>query len=128
MKGGEILMNNNKMLLMVVGVFNLLAGLLGFVQDPLLGLLAVNGAHNVIHLVTGAAALYAALNLESSVLIARVFAVVYALVAVLGFLLVPDEGLLLGIVKVNTVDHLYHVLLAAIFGYVGFINTKAKAA
>jgi len=114
---------------MVVGVFNLVAGVLGFFNNPLLGLLAVNPAHNVIHFVTGAAALFAATNEEYRSLIAKVFGVVYALVAVLGFVMVPVEGDLLGLVRVNTADHIYHVVLAAVFLYIGFMpNGKTATA
>jgi hypothetical protein len=118
---------NNKMLLMVVGVVNLVAGVLGFFTDPVFGLLAVNGAHNVIHLTTGVAALYAAMNEDYRALIAKIFGVVYTLVAVLGFVLVPTEGDLLGLVRVNTADHFYHVLLAVVFLYVGFMSNGKKA-
>ena len=118
---------SKKTLLLVVGVFNLIAGVLGFFNNPLLGLLAVNSVHNIIHLVTGAAGLYGSQSEDKAVMVGKVFAVVYGLVTVLGFLLVPDEGLLLGLVEVNTADHFYHLLLTVLFGYVGFVPTRKTA-
>ena len=118
---------SKKTILLVVGVFNVLAGVVGFFNNPLFGILAVNGVHNIIHLVTGAAGLYGAQSEKNAVMVGRVFAVVYALVAVLGFLTVPVEGDLLGLVRVNSADHIYHVLLTAAFAYVGFTPARKDA-
>ncbi len=108
----------------VFGAVLLAVGLLGFVpaltpEGRLLGLFEVNGVHNLIHLLSGAAALAAAFSSESaSRLYFQVFGVVYALVALLG-LLNPD-GPLLGLVAHNMADLLLHVLIAAAALALGF--------
>ena len=76
----------------IFGAAFLIAGLLGFVpatapNGMLLGLLHVNHAHNVVHLITGVVALLAAYSgARASQLFFQIFGVIYALVAVLGFL------------------------------------------
>ncbi len=91
-----------------------LAGLLGFVPNPLVapdGVFAVNGMHNMVHLLTGAAFLAGGLLLPGKErLTIQVVAGAYLGVAVLGFLTSGD--MLLGIVRLNEADRWLHVGLA----------------
>jgi uncharacterized protein DUF4383 len=88
-KGGVVML---KIAATIFGAAFLIAGLLGFVpatapNGMLLGLLHVNHAHNVVHLITGVVALLAAYSgARASQLFFQIFGVIYALVAVLGFL------------------------------------------
>ena len=120
---------NNKTLVTLLGVVLLAIGLLGFINDPVLGLFDVNGTHNVIHLTSGALAfLLLARGEAGAILFGKIMAVVYGLVTVLGFIQVPDGGLLLGLVEVNTMDHILHLILTVIFAYIGFVNKPASVA
>ncbi len=113
---------------MTLGVVFIVVGLLGFVNDPILGLFEVDAVHNIIHLVTGIAAVAMAAKGEAMAKKwAQVFGVIYALVAVLG-LVVGGSGKLLGLIEVNTADHVLHVVLALVILYVGFgLKEEAKA-
>lgn len=107
------------MILMVLGMVFVAMGLLGFVNDPVLGLFEVDMLHNVIHLVAGLLALTAVGMGESMMrLYARVFGLVYGLVAVLGFLMGGD--MILGLFEANMADHVLHAGLAVALLYVGF--------
>ena len=98
------------------------AGLLGFfyestftsdesVREPVLGILDVNGWHNVVHLATGALGLLA---YTAGAYAARTYAfglgAVYVLVAVWGFI-VGDGDSILSIVPVNTEDNVLHLVI-----------------
>ena len=79
-------------------------------HDELLGILAVNGWHNVVHIVTGL------LGLAAAGYAARTYALalglVYLAVAVWGFSEVEDGvGALLDVVPVATQDNLLHLVL-----------------
>jgi len=73
------------------GVVFLLVGILGFVpsitkDEMLLGIFHVNFAHNVVHLASGAVFLLCGMaGASSSRMFFKIFGIVYALVAVLGF-------------------------------------------
>lgn len=96
------------------GTAFLFAGLLGFVPNPLLapgGVFAVNGMHNLVHLLTGAAFLAGGLFVPGKEqLTLRAVSVAYAAVAILGFLTSGDW--LLGVVRINEADRWLHAGLA----------------
>ena len=108
----------------VFGVVFLLIGVLGFVpaltpDGHLLGIFHVDTIHNIIHLASGAVALWAGYNsYRASKLYFQIFGVVYALVAVLG--LFTGEGEILGLVANNGADVVLHLLIAASALALGF--------
>ena len=106
------------------GVIFVLVGLAGYVpaltpDGKLLGMFAVNGPHNLVHLATGVIALAIALGSPANLsLFFKVFGVVYALVAVLGFF--SGDQPLLGVIAHNTADLWLHVVIAAVSLWIGF--------
>lgn len=123
----------------LIGVAFLLVGIVGFVA-PGVGGFHLSFAHNLIHLVSGALALY--FGLAGSLAAARtfdiVFGVVYGLLGVCGFLLgkpgTPDMPgmaaddhlfkVLPGTLELGTSDHLFHIVLGIVFIAAGLM-TKA---
>ncbi len=106
----------------VFGIVFLAVGVLGYVpgitsDGMLLGLFQVDGLHNIIHIVSGLAALAAAWGLYAPRLYFRVFGVVYALVTVLGFI---GDGSVLGLIMVNMADNVLHLVIAAAALWIGF--------
>jgi hypothetical protein len=111
-----------KTIVTILGVVFVLIGLLGFVNNPILGIFEVDTLHNIIHLVSGVLALYAVnKGHEATILFAKVFGVVYAVVAILGLFMGSP---ILGLVHANMADHVLHVALAAIFLFLGFGGSK----
>ncbi|MCA1619231.1 MAG: DUF4383 domain-containing protein [Acidobacteria bacterium] len=127
----------------ILGVVFILVGILGFLAPGMLGF-HLNLAHNLIHLVSGAVALYFGFSatLSAARLFCIVSGVVYGLLGLLGFLLgggaahgvggVPaahhgatDSSLwtvLPGSLELASVDHIFHLLLAAVFLIGGFLT------
>lgn len=122
---------NIKTLAIIFGVVFLLIGVLGFVpalvpDGKLLGIFQVNALHNIVHLLSGAVALFAGMtSFDYSKLYFKVFGAVYALVTILGFL--TGNGLL-GLLPVNMADNLLHLVIAASALYLGFMMAMPKAA
>ena len=107
----------------IFGVVLTLVGILGFVpgitsaDGMLLGLFMTDGIHNIIHVITGLAALAAAWGMFSTRLYFQVFGVVYGLVTIIGFL----QGVtVLGLITVNMADNVLHLLIAAVALWAGF--------
>jgi Domain of unknown function (DUF4383) len=112
----------------VIGAVFVVVGLLGFVPNPLVsstGLFAINTAHNLIHLLSGAAILACAFSSIGAGIALKIFGVVYALVAVLGLIMHGD--MLLGFIRVNHADHWLHVLLAVVILAAAFMLPEQRA-
>ena len=116
----------------VFGAVFILVGFLGFVpgitrDGHLLGIFHVNPAHNVVHLLTGAVAIScAAASAHACQVFFRIFGIVYALVAVLGF--VQGNGMLLGAIANNIADAWLHAGIAAVSLFLGFGVREAATA
>ena len=113
----------------VLGVVFLLVGLAGFAIPDLLGA-HLSLAHNVVHLVSGAVALY--LGLKGTEDAARtwcwVFGAVYLLLGLAGFVAGAgaDRTLVVipGQLELGTMDHVIHVALGAVFLVGGFMSRR----
>jgi hypothetical protein len=120
-----------KTIALLFGVVFLVVGILGFVpavtpNQMLLGIFHVNTAHNVVHLLSGVLALWAGMSSTAYArLYFRLFGVVYALVAVLGFL--AGNAMVLGLISNNMADTALHVVIALVALTLGFLVKEATA-
>lgn len=115
-----------KKVVKIFGWVLLLVGILGFFNNPILGIFAVDTIHNIIHVVSGLVAIMMAGKGESSAkTFAKVFGAVYALVAILGFL--SSDDMILGLISANSADHWLHVALAVVFLAVGFGGSRSNS-
>ena len=115
-----------QMYALVVGASLVVGGVLGFFynasfatgdatltdRDAVLGLLDVNGWHNLVHVISGLLGLAVAGSFTSARAYAGIFGAVYMLLAVLGFA-AGDGETLFSLVPVNTEDNVLHLLLGA---------------
>src|SRR5262245_53494557 len=106
------------------GAVMVIVGILGFVpgitdNGMLFGILRVNPAHNLIHLLSGIAGIAVGMATEQAArLFFQVFGVLYGLVAIAG--LFTGEEPLFGIVALNHADHALHAVIAVFSLIVGF--------
>jgi hypothetical protein len=102
----------------ILGVVFLLVGLIGFVSPNLLGA-HLTPVHNVVHIVSGAIALYFGFagTLSGAKIFSLAFGVVYLALGVLGMALGSGEDRMwmLGPLHFGNADHGIHVLLGIIF-------------
>ena len=88
-----------------------------------LGLFPVNILHNIVHIAFGLWGLAAAGRVDAARLYARVVAISYALLTVLG--LIPATNTVFGLVPIYGHDVWLHALLAAVAAYFGFAARAA---
>lgn len=123
----------------LLGVVFLLVGIAGFVKPDLLGT-HLTLAHNLVHIISGAIALY--LGFAGSPKAAKtfclVFGLVYLLLGVAGFLLghpgtptmagmAADTKLwkvLPGTLELGQMDHIVHILLGVVFLAGGLLGRR----
>jgi Domain of unknown function (DUF4383) len=113
---------------MLFGIVFLAVGILGFVpgitkDEMLLGIFHVNAMHSIVHIVSGAVFLFASMaGAGPARLWFKVFGLIYAVVAVLGFM--NPTGPVLGMISNNPADTWLHVVLAAAMLLIGFAAPK----
>jgi hypothetical protein len=114
------------------GIVFLLIGILGFVpaatpaNGMLLGIFHVNTAHNLVHLASGAVFLLCAMaGVGASRTFFRIFGIIYALVALLGFYY--GDNAIFGLIANNTANIWLHVGLAVVMLFLGFGASSSKA-
>jgi O-antigen/teichoic acid export membrane protein len=90
-------------------------------RDAVLGILDVNGWHNVVHLLSGAFGLLVATSYVGARVYALVFGGVYLLVALLGFL-EGNGGVVLGLLPVSTEENVFHLLIG-VAGVIAGLST-----
>jgi hypothetical protein len=107
---------------LVIGLTLVAAGILGFFysasfstgdgteRDAVLGILDVNGWHNLVHIATGALGLAVAASYGGARGYAIGLGAVYILVAALGFI-AGDGDEILNLIPVNTEDNFLHLLI-----------------
>lgn len=108
------------------GVIFLLLGVLGFIpgvtndDGMLLGIFQVDAVHNIVFLITGILALWMGMAGEASAKsFFKIFGVIYALLAIMGFFQ-GDSDMLLGMFDNNMADTWLHVIAAVVFLWAGF--------
>jgi hypothetical protein len=112
-----------KNVLTVVGALLILVGILGFGVQRLFGM-HLGPVHNVIHLVSGALALYFGLKgtLSAARIFSLVFGGVYALLGLIGLSASDASGIWTLIphqLALGMVDHFVHVALGGLFLFAG---------
>ncbi len=109
---------------LVFGIVLVAAGILGFFyessfatgddtlveRDAVLGVLDVNGWHNVVHLASGLVGLAVVGSYANARLYALGFGAIYIVVAILGFIY-GDGDSIFKLIPVNTEDNVLHVLI-----------------
>ena len=111
----------------ILGVVLLLVGVVGFVAPRLLGA-HLDMAHNVVHIVSGAIALYFGFagTLSAAKTFCLIFGVVYLALCILGFALGTGEETMwmVGPLHLGKSDHGIHGLLGIIFLAGGLFTKK----
>ena len=109
---------------LIFGIVLVAAGILGFFyeasfatgddtlveRDAVLGILDVNGWHNVVHILSGVVGLAVAGSYSNARLYALGFGAVYIVVTILGFI-AGDGDSILKLIPVNTEDNILHLLI-----------------
>lgn len=113
-----------KTIAIIFGLILLAVGILGFMPQftpngNLFGIFHVNNIHNYIHIASGALALLCGLFcVDCCRLYFKVFGIIYAIVAILGFYY--GDRAILNLIANNMADNLLHTVIAIFALYMGF--------
>ncbi len=119
-----------------VGLVLVAAGLIGFAYDgsfdtgqgidgdKVLGILEVNGIHNIVHIASGLLLLLVAPKRVTARYGVIAFGLVYALVTLIGLI---DGEDVLGLLPVNPADNILHIALTLLALLAGFASPADDA-
>jgi hypothetical protein len=120
----------------LIGATLVVAGIVGFFYssafgspgkvDGVLGVLDVNGWHNLVHIASGLLGLALSRDYWSARAYCLLLAAAYTVVAIWGFA-VGDGGAILGFLPVNTEDNVLHSLIAVVSLVVGLATPAVPA-
>lgn len=114
---------NARMAAFVLGIIFIIVGVLGYIPNPLVGpagIFVTNSLHNIVHIVSGIFLLIGVYTALTPSLALKILGVVYAIVAVAGFVMLKgSDGVMFGI-AMNMMDHWLHVVLAIVILAAGF--------
>jgi hypothetical protein len=101
----------------ILGLVLVLVGILGFFNNPVLGIFRVDTIHNLIHLGSGLfLLLYGGQNSATARNAFLGLGLIYLVVTALGFVQVTeDPDNLLGFIAMNPADNYLHAALTAVF-------------
>ncbi len=115
---------------LAIGLVFILVGLLGFVENPIIGLAPgalfhADTVHNMVHIISGILFLLVALAapaLARTLLI--VFGLVYLLIGILGIMNTGADGMgsVLGFLHVNENDNYLHIGLGLLIAISGMLS------
>lgn len=117
----------------LVGVVLVVVGLLGFIDNPIVGrnanaLVSTNEIHNVVHLVTGLLALYIAFGLrgaqQANGLVG--FGLLYAVIFI-AVVLSPDLFGLFGTYRAELNEHIIHGAVALVSLGIGWMSRSSAS-
>ena len=121
---------NTKTASLVIGIIFLVVGILGYTDNPIIGdshdaVFHADGAHNMVHIISGVLFLLFALAAPSRAgLFLKIFGLVYLLLGVWGAAVIGSEGqtTLLGFLHVNGADNFLHIALGVVIFLAGLLK------
>jgi hypothetical protein len=117
-------MGLNRTIAAIFGVVYLVAGIAGFILDsPLFGLFDVNTLHNIVHIVLGAALLYAMMNAATAVMANRWIGLLLIALAMLGFFVANP----LDLIPIGGVDVWLHLVSGVVLFGVSLMTRESPA-
>ena len=114
----------------IIGLLFVAVGLLGYVDNPIVGSSAgaifhTDNVHNIVHIVSGALFLLVALAAPGAASgFLKLFGIVYLIIGIIGFVQYGTDGMgkVLGFLHVNGADNFLHVGLGIVIFLAGFFR------
>jgi hypothetical protein len=119
----------------LIGVIFIAVGLLGFVDNPIVGdsgnaFFHAGRSHNIVHIVSGALILLVAFAAPGSINgFLKIFGILYLAVGIYGMTQMGSDDMksLFGFLMVNKMDNYLHVALGLIIFIAGFLRRPVTA-
>jgi hypothetical protein len=117
---------------LAIGAIFILVGLLGFIDNPIIGdsdkaIFHADTLHNWVHIISGVLFVLVALASPASAsMVLILFGIVYTIIGIVGFISIGSGGMgkVLGFLHVNGADNFLHVALGVIILFAGIATRR----
>ena len=121
---------SSKTAALIFGVVFIAVGLLGFIDNPIIGtaegaIFHADTTHNYVHIASGVLFLLVAMMSRASAGFMMLFGIIYMLIGVLG--MVSGDGSVLGFLHVNAADNYLHIALGVVIFLAGLVTRRRVA-
>ena len=119
---------------LIIGIIFIAVGLLGYVNNPIVGENAIfhtDSVHNMVHIISGVLFLIVAMASPSSAgAFLKIFGIVYLALGIYGMATIGNSGTteLLGFLPVNGADNYLHIGLGLLILLLGFLPARRVVA
>ena len=120
---------------LAIGVIFIAVGLLGFIDNPIVGssekaIFHADTVHNMVHIISGVLFVLVAMAAPASTsTVMVIFGIVYLAIGILGITSVGEEGMakVLGFLHVNAADNYLHIALGIVIALAGMVTRSRPA-
>lgn len=107
-----------KMVLYIIGIIVALAGIIGFFNNPIIGILETNTIQNVVYIILGLMIMMS--TMKGHTMITKIIGLIFAILGILGFVLSGDT--VFGIVESTTNVNSFNLIVGVILLLIVFMN------
>ena len=109
-----------KIISYIVGIIVTLAGIVGFVSAPILGMIETNTIQNIVYVVLGLAIIMG--TKKGTTKCKKIIGIVFAILGILGIVLSGD--MVIGIIESTSAGNYFHLIVGIILIIAGFMGCK----
>ncbi len=106
------------MVLNIVGIIVALAGVIGFFNNPIIGILETSTIQNIVYIILGLLILMSVM--KGQAMLTKIIGIVFAILGILGFVL--SGNTVLGIVESTTNVNSFNLIVGIIVLLIAFMN------
>lgn len=106
------------MVLNIIGIIVALAGIIGFFNNPVIGILETNTIQNVVYIILGLLILMS--TMKGHMMVTKIIGIIFAVLGILGFVLSGDT--VIGLVESTTNVNSFNLIVGIIVLLIAFMN------
>lgn len=106
------------MVLNIIGIIVALAGIIGFFNNPVIGILETNTIQNVVYIILGLLILMS--TMKGHMMVTKIIGIIFAVLGILGFVLSGDT--VIGLVESTTNVNSFNLIVGIIMLIIAFMN------
>lgn len=114
-----------KMILYIIGIIIALAGILGFFNNPVVGILDTNAVQNVVYIILGLMVIIS--TKKGHAMMTKIIGIIFAILGILGLVgFVTSGGTILGVAESTNAVNWFHLIVGVVLLIIGFMSKKSS--